>query len=126
MLLRSYTTEQCEYGIHRGAVTFSASMPANAIDWHWNTTKYKSQKPPNPRDDAKQQIRNENGTAPFHSIQRKIRNTPIGICTYPKFRVMGTIHLFELEVGESDFVELRRDQALLVDFHNFAHSFVSL
>ena len=73
-----------------------------------------------------QQIRNENGIAPSHKIQRKIRNTSIGICAYPKFRVMGAIRLFELEVGESDFVELRRDQALLVDFHNFAHSFVSL
>ena len=52
MLLRSYTTEQFEYGIQRGAVTFSASMPANAIDWHWSTAKYNSQKPPNPRDDA--------------------------------------------------------------------------
>ena len=58
--------------------------------------------------------------------KRKKTSSRIGICTYPKFRVMGTIRLFELEVGESDFVELRRDQALLVDFHNFAHSFVSL
>lgn len=40
--------------------------------------------------------------------------------------LMGPIRLFELEVGESDFVELRRDQALLVDFQKFAHSFVAL
>lgn len=58
-----------------------------------------------------------------------ISKTPSGGSTasvYHKFCLMGPIRLFELEVGESDFVELRRDQALLVDFHNFAHSFVSL
>lgn len=36
------------------------------------------------------------------------------------------IELFELEVGESDFSELRRDQALLVDFHDFSNSLISL
>ena len=36
------------------------------------------------------------------------------------------IELYELEVGESDFAELRRDQALLVDFHDFANSLISL
>ena len=36
------------------------------------------------------------------------------------------IELFELEVGESDFDDLRRDQALLVDFHDFANSLISL
>ncbi|KAL3823562.1 hypothetical protein ACHAXA_002903 [Cyclostephanos tholiformis] len=36
------------------------------------------------------------------------------------------IELFELEVGESDFSDLRRDQALLVDFHDFANSLISL
>jgi spindle assembly abnormal protein 6 len=36
------------------------------------------------------------------------------------------IELFELEVGESEFSDLRRDQALLVDFHDFAHSLISL
>ena len=36
------------------------------------------------------------------------------------------IHLFELEVGETDFCELRRDLALLVDFPDFASSFISL
>ena len=36
------------------------------------------------------------------------------------------IALFELEVGESDFADLRRDQALLVDFSDFANSLISL
>lgn len=36
------------------------------------------------------------------------------------------IHTYELEVGETDFAKLRRDQALLVDFGTFADSFVSL
>jgi len=36
------------------------------------------------------------------------------------------IELYELEVGESDFSDLRRDQALLVDFHDFANSLISL
>ena len=36
------------------------------------------------------------------------------------------IELYELEVGESDFENLRRDQALLVDFHDFANSLISL
>eukprot|EP00985_Skeletonema_marinoi_P008106 scaffold3612_cov103-Skeletonema_marinoi.AAC.1 len=36
------------------------------------------------------------------------------------------IELFELEVGESDFADLRREQALLVDFSDFANSLISL
>ncbi|KAL7538309.1 hypothetical protein ACHAXR_008451 [Thalassiosira sp. AJA248-18] len=36
------------------------------------------------------------------------------------------IDLYELEVGESDFLDLRRDQALLVDFNDFANSLISL
>lgn len=36
------------------------------------------------------------------------------------------IELYELEVGESDFSNLRRDQALLVDFDDFANSVISL
>jgi hypothetical protein len=36
------------------------------------------------------------------------------------------IELFELEVGESDFADLRRDQALLVDFGDFATSLITL
>jgi len=36
------------------------------------------------------------------------------------------IHTYELEVGETDFAQLRRDQALLVDFGSFADSFISL
>ncbi|KAL7552117.1 hypothetical protein ACHAWF_015329 [Thalassiosira exigua] len=36
------------------------------------------------------------------------------------------IELYELEVGESDFSDLRRDQALLVDFDDFATSLISL
>ena len=36
------------------------------------------------------------------------------------------IRIYELEVGESDFDNLRRDQALLVDFTDFAQSFISL
>ncbi|KAL7470302.1 hypothetical protein ACHAXS_010536 [Conticribra weissflogii] len=36
------------------------------------------------------------------------------------------IQLYELEVGESDFSSLRRDQALLVDFDDFANSMISL
>jgi len=36
------------------------------------------------------------------------------------------IELYELEVGESDFAALRRDQALLVDFNSFSDSLISL
>lgn len=36
------------------------------------------------------------------------------------------IQLYELEVGESDFAQLRQDQALLVDFTNFSKSFIKL
>ena len=36
------------------------------------------------------------------------------------------IELYELEVGESDFAALRRDQALLVDFSSFSDSLISL
>ena len=36
------------------------------------------------------------------------------------------IELYELEVGESDFAALRRDQALLVDFTSFSDSLISL
>jgi len=36
------------------------------------------------------------------------------------------IELYELEVGESDFASLRRDQALLVDFNSFSDSLISL
>ena len=36
------------------------------------------------------------------------------------------IELYELEVGESEFENLRRDQALLVDFQDFANSLISL
>lgn len=37
-----------------------------------------------------------------------------------------TISLYELEVGESDFAQLRHDQALLVDFSNFSKSLIEL
>ena len=36
------------------------------------------------------------------------------------------VHLYELEVGESDFAKLRQDQALLVDFSAFSKSFIEL
>ena len=36
------------------------------------------------------------------------------------------INTYELEVGETDFAQLRRDQALLGDFGSFADSFISL
>ena len=36
------------------------------------------------------------------------------------------IKIYELEIGESDFIELRRDQALLIDFSEFARSFIEL
>ena len=36
------------------------------------------------------------------------------------------IKIYELEIGESDFIELRRDQALLIDFSEFAQSFIEL
>lgn len=36
------------------------------------------------------------------------------------------IELFELEVGESDFADLRKDQALLVDFGAFSDALISL
>ena len=38
----------------------------------------------------------------------------------------GPIQLYELEVGESDFADLRKDQALLVDFSSFAKSMIDL
>lgn len=38
----------------------------------------------------------------------------------------GPVCLYELEVGETDFSDLRRDLALLVDFPDFASSFISL
>lgn len=37
-----------------------------------------------------------------------------------------TVNLYELEVGESDFAQLRHDQALLVDFSNFSKSLIEL
>ena len=37
-----------------------------------------------------------------------------------------SINIYELEVGETDFATLRRDQALLVDFADFADSFIGL
>ena len=48
---------------------------------------------------------------------------------HPKESVSSTadnLNLYELEVGESDFADLRRDQALLVDFNGFANSLISL
>ena len=48
---------------------------------------------------------------------------------YPKESLSSTVdnlNLYELEVGESDFADLRRDQALLVDFNGFANSLISL
>lgn len=38
----------------------------------------------------------------------------------------GPIQLYELEVGESDFADLQKDQALLVDFSSFAKSMIDL
>lgn len=38
----------------------------------------------------------------------------------------GPLHLYELEVGESDFAALQQDQALRVDFSNFSKSFINL
>jgi len=48
----------------------------------------------------------------LHTTQQKSLNLPI--------------ELYELEVGESDFAALRRDQALLVDFNSFSDSLISL
>ena len=45
---------------------------------------------------------------------------------HPPVIVSGPVNLYELEVGETDFCELRRDLALLVDFPDFATSFISL
>ena len=47
---------------------------------------------------------------------------------YPRQSSLPTrpIELYELEVGESDFADLRRDQALLVDYSDFANSLISL
>ena len=48
---------------------------------------------------------------------------------HPKESLSSTVdnlNLYELEVGESDFADLRRDQALLVDFNGFANSLISL
>jgi len=39
---------------------------------------------------------------------------------------LNAINLYELEVGESDFAQLRQDQALLVDFSDFSKSFIEL
>ena len=36
------------------------------------------------------------------------------------------IHLYEMEVGESDFADLQQDQALHIDFSNFANSLIDL
>jgi len=36
------------------------------------------------------------------------------------------INLYELNVSESDFADLRQDQALNLDFSNFAKSFIEL
>jgi spindle assembly abnormal protein 6 len=43
----------------------------------------------------------------------------------PRNCVERPIQIYELEVGESDFGELRQDQSLLVNFNEFAISFVS-
>lgn len=42
------------------------------------------------------------------------------------FNVKRSIHLYELEVGESDFAQLRKDQALLVEFSDFSTSLIEL
>ena len=36
------------------------------------------------------------------------------------------VHIYELEVGESDFAQLQHEQALLVDFSNFSKSIIDL
>lgn len=56
----------------------------------------------------------------------QLRNPSDGSDLYSKTVPHLPIELFELEVGESDFHDLRRDQALLVDFHDFANSLISL
>lgn len=55
-----------------------------------------------------------------------LRNSSDGSDLYSKTVPHLPIELFELEVGESDFHDLRRDQALLVEFHDFANSLISL
>ena len=47
-------------------------------------------------------------------------------CAANRSAAAAAINTYELEVGETDFAQLRRDQALLVDFGSFADSFISL
>ena len=51
---------------------------------------------------------------------------PTSSISVPSVVPSAPINTYELEVGETDFAELRRDQALLVDFGSFADSFIAL
>jgi hypothetical protein len=61
--------------------------------------------------------------APFMTADRGSQHPETKPITSIPYR---PIELFELEVSESDFADLRRDQALLVDFGDFANSLISL
>ena len=60
---------------------------------------------------------NDNIGSTFNQMQISHKSSPI---------TNQSIQIYELEVGESDFEELRRDQALLVDFNEFANALISL
>jgi len=62
----------------------------------------------------------QGGPPPYHQ-------SPHTRSSHPKQKSLNLpIELYELEVGESDFAALRRDQALLVDFNSFSDSLISL
>jgi len=79
------------------------------------------------------------GNRSFSDVNQSLgnNNPPIMMQKQPMFSAQdekrpasgaysGPVHLYELEVGETDFCELRRDLALLVDFQDFASSFITL
>ncbi len=66
------------------------------------------------------------GHATMQTAGHQMRYPNDGTALHSKTISLLPIELYELEVGESDFHELRRDQALLVDFHDFANSLISL
>jgi len=102
----------------------------NFIDIHTTATNTNRHPMPMMQQQQQQQLQqtfqHEQGTFVSSSTTTWNSCNYANLTANSKFCLTGPIRLFELEVGESDFVELRRDQALLVDFQNFAHSFVAL
>ena len=59
-----------------------------------------------------------------HNDENNLGNS---ICNpLSRFSVSDCVELYELEISEQDFQSLRRDQALRIDFVNFAESLISL